>query len=157
MLMSGCIWHFPDVVNAQQIRLMVECLKCTADFWQSLPVTIPFFFSLLSKTLNAYNSSTVLPVRLYQAFQFCRSWLHSPQKRPNFDFLHRGCEIAAKRTQCALEQILGVCRMTTRWQLHSSHLYGRFQTFGGTGLAHVPVFSSIGKLITRSDFHQAVS
>jgi hypothetical protein len=31
-----------------------------------------------------------------------------------------------------------------------------FSKLYGTGLAHVPHFPSIGKLITRSDFHRAV-
>ena len=37
------------------------------------------------------------------------------------------------------------------------HLYSLFSTLWGTGLAHVPHFSSIGKLITRSDFHRTVN
>ena len=37
------------------------------------------------------------------------------------------------------------------------HLYSLFSDLRGTGLAHVPHFSSIGKLITRSDFHRTVN
>ena len=50
-----------------------------------------------------------------------------------------------------------LCRGLCTGKTILPHLHSRFSDLRGTGLAHVPYFSSIGKLTTRSDFHRTVN
>ena len=56
-----------------------------------------------------------------------------------------------------LKPFSSLCRGLHAGKAIRPHLYSLFSDLRGTGLAHVPHFSSIGKLITRSDFHRTVN
>ena len=68
----------------------------------------------------------------------------------------RRCELPTNRFWRFLKPILGPCRGLHAGKAIRPHLYSPFSDLRGTGLAHVPCFYSIGKLITRSDFHRTV-
>ena len=56
-----------------------------------------------------------------------------------------------------LKLISSLCRDLHSGKAIRPDLYSHFSDLRGTGLAHVPDFYSIGKLITRSDFHRTVN
>ena len=56
-----------------------------------------------------------------------------------------------------LKPISSICSSLHPGKAIRPYLYSHFSDLRGTGLAHVPHFSSIGKLITRSDFHRTAN
>ena len=56
-----------------------------------------------------------------------------------------------------LKLISGLCNGLHTGKAIRPYLFSHFSDLRGTGLAHVPHFYSIGKLITRSDFHRTVN
>ena len=81
-----------------------------------------------------------------------------PQKCPNSEFRHPIGMITHERIlTCPEANSWASTRDLWAGKAIRPHLYSLFSDLRGTGLAHVPHFSSIGKLITRSDFHRTVN
>ena len=81
-----------------------------------------------------------------------------PQKCPNSEFHHPIGMITYERIlTCPEANSWASTRGLWAGKAIRPHLYGHSSSLRGTGLAHVPCFYSIGKLITRFDFHRTVN
>ena len=80
-----------------------------------------------------------------------------PQKCPNSWLRHSRGVLSTNVFWRFLKPISSLCRGLRPGKAIRPYLYSPFSNLRGTGLAHVPHFSSIGKLTTRSDFHRTVN
>ena len=123
----------------------------------SQPPKLHIFFSLMSKTRDCKQSVMSSPWNRSDVLSFKQ---RSPRSLRNAKI--RGFaipEVNYPRNDFwrFLKPIPSLCRGLHAGKAIRPYLYGHFSDLRGTGLAHVPHFSSIGKLTTRSDFHRTVN
>ena len=132
-------------------------LHCTADFQTDNHANCSFSFPFCQRfategsrqysrsvtdAMSCLSSNEASEASEMSKFRVSSSWrCNYPRK----DFLR------------FLKLISSLCRDLHSGKAIRPDLYSHFSDLRGTGLAHVPDFYSIGKLITRSDFHRTVN
>lgn len=129
-------------------------LRCTADFWT---VNHPnYSFSFPSCQRFATSGSSHYPCSVADAMS-CHSSDKATEASEMPKFVaspFQGVLLSTNVFWRFLKPISSLCRGLHPGKAIRPYLYGHFSNLRGTGLAHVPHFSSIGKRTTRSDLHR---
>lgn len=129
-------------------------LRCTADFQTTNHpnCSFPFpFFQRLATGRQLAMSSPWSQCDVLSFKQRSHRGLRNAQIRT---FAVPEVWLPTKRLLRFLNPILGLCRGLHAGKAIRPYLYSHFQTSGALGLPMCHIFSSIGKLTTRSDFHR---
>ena len=132
-------------------------LGCTADFQTIIHPNCSFSFSLLSKMGDCRQSGMSSSWNRCDVLSFKQRSHRSLRNAKIRGFVIPEVWLPIKGFWRFLKPISGLCRGLHTGKAIRTHLYGCFSDLWGTGLARVPCFYSIGKLITRSDFHRTVN
>ena len=131
-------------------------LQCTADFQTINHPNCSFSFSLLSEVCDFKQSAMPSPWNRCDVLSFKQRSPRSPRNALFRGFAIPGVLLSTNVFWRFLKPISSLCRGLHPGKAIRPYLYSHFSNLRGTGLAHVPHFSSIGKLTTRSDFHRTV-
>lgn len=132
-------------------------LGCTADFQTINHPNCSFSFSLLSKSCDYRQSSMFSPWNRCNVLSFKQRSHRSLRNAPIRGSAIPEVWLPTKGFWRFLKPFSSLCRGLHAGKAIRPHLYSCFSSLQSTGLARVPCFSSIGKLITRLDCHQTVS
>ena len=154
-MVSTCVLQM--WLNAQQILL---CQWAGNARQISRHLTIPicsFSFSLLSKICDSRPSEMFSPWNRCDVLSFKQQSPRSLRNALIRGFAIPDVSLPTKGFWRFLKPFSSLCRSLHVGKAIRPHLFSHFSNLRGTGLAHVPHFSNIGKLTTRSDFHRTVN